>query len=75
MKAADSLHKLRRGKNNNKRVVVLILKLIFFLMFFFKTCHLDLDTGNNIHLGEILVGHRASISSLCFSMIGIVVGL
>ena len=35
----------------------------------FKTCHLNLDPGINIYLGELLVWHMASISSLSFSII------
>ena len=34
-----------------------------------KTCHLYPDSGSNIYLGELLVGHKASISSLPFTMI------
>ena len=34
----------------------------------FKTCHLHLDIGSTIYSGELLVGHRASIS-LSFSII------
>ena len=32
-------------------------------IFILKTRYLYLDTGSNIYLGELLVGHRASISS------------
>ena len=42
---------------------------IFHNILIFKTCYLHLDTGSNIYLGELLVGHRASISSLSFSII------
>ena len=42
---------------------------IFHNILLFKTCHLHLDTVNNFYLGELLVGHRASISFLTFSII------
>ena len=38
-------------------------------IFIFKTHHLYLDIDSNIYLGEMLVGHGASISSLSFIMI------
>ena len=41
---------------------------IFRNIFSFKACHLYLDTGSNIYLGELSVGHRTSISSLSFSI-------
>ena len=47
-----------------KRVVVLIWRIIIF-----KTFHIYLDTGNNIHLGDLLLGHKASIPSLSFSIV------
>ena len=42
---------------------------IFPNIFIFKTCHLYLDTGSNIYIAELSVGHRASISSLSLSII------
>ena len=59
-----------------KRAVVLILKNhISPNIFIFKTCHLSIDTGGNIYLGELSVGRRTSISSLSFRMICAVVTL
>ena len=46
---------------------------IFLNIFIFKTCHLYLDTGCNICLGELSVGHGASISPLSFNIIYAVV--
>ena len=60
-----------------KRVVMLIRKKnvfhIFSQIFIFKTCHLCLDTGSNVYVGELLIGHRASISFLSFNIIQAVV--
>ena len=42
---------------------------IFHDILMFKTCYLHRDTGSNIYLGEPLIGHRASISSLSFGII------
>ena len=39
----------------------------------FKTCHVYLDIGSNIYLGELSVGHRASISCLSCRIICAVV--
>ena len=38
-------------------------------IFVFKTCHLYIDTGKNICLGELSVAHKASISSFSFNII------
>ena len=57
-------------KMHTKTVVVLIGKIIFLHnILIFKTCYLHLDTCSNIYLDELLVGHRASISSVSFSII------
>ena len=69
---AATFYNVKTNASKKKCWSVHLENLIFPNIFIFKTFHLYLHTSN-ICFGELLVGHKASISSLSFSMICAVV--